>query len=50
MTELQLKGLADCKENWSDIDSIDRVFCSKRTDISGTSMSCDFTAKRKFTF
>lgn len=34
LTELQLKGLADCKENWTDIDSIDRVFCSKRTDIS----------------
>lgn len=34
LTELQLKGLADCKEDWTDIDSINRVFCCKRTDIS----------------
>ncbi|KAM9362639.1 arachidonate 12-lipoxygenase, 12R-type-like [Symphorus nematophorus] len=33
-TELQLKGLVDCKENWTDIDSINRVFCCKRTEIS----------------
>lgn len=35
LAELQLKGLDDCKENWTDIDSIDRVFCCKRTAISG---------------
>lgn len=34
LTELQLKGLDDRKENWTDIDSIDRVFCCKRTEIS----------------
>ncbi|XP_035515648.1 arachidonate 12-lipoxygenase, 12R-type-like [Morone saxatilis] len=34
LTELQLKGLDDCKENWTDIDDINRVFCCKRTDIS----------------
>ncbi|XP_051241516.1 polyunsaturated fatty acid lipoxygenase ALOX15B-like isoform X2 [Dicentrarchus labrax] len=34
LTELQLKGLADCKENWTDIDAINRVFCCKRTAIS----------------
>ncbi|XP_037620708.1 polyunsaturated fatty acid lipoxygenase ALOX15B-like [Sebastes umbrosus] len=34
LTELQLKGLANSKENWPDIDSISRVFCCKRTDIS----------------
>ncbi|KAM7419361.1 hypothetical protein PAMA_016471 [Pampus argenteus] len=34
LTELKLKGLSDCKENWTDIDSINRVFCCKRTDIS----------------
>lgn len=36
LTELQLKGLDDCEENWPDIGSIDRVFCCKKTDISGT--------------
>ncbi|KAM7419363.1 hypothetical protein PAMA_016473 [Pampus argenteus] len=34
LTELKLKGLSDCKENWTDIDYINRVFCCKRTDIS----------------
>ncbi|XP_059184531.1 polyunsaturated fatty acid lipoxygenase ALOX15B-like [Centropristis striata] len=34
LAELQIKGLADNKENWPDIDSIDRVFCCKQTDIS----------------
>ncbi|KAF1378127.1 hypothetical protein PFLUV_G00186870 [Perca fluviatilis] len=34
LAELQLKGLADCKENWTNIDDINRVFCCKRTDIS----------------
>ncbi|TWW58711.1 Hydroperoxide isomerase ALOXE3 [Takifugu flavidus] len=34
LTELQLKGLDDCEENWPDIDSIDRVFCCKKTEIS----------------
>uniref|UniRef100_A0A8C9ZDH5 Uncharacterized protein n=1 Tax=Sander lucioperca TaxID=283035 RepID=A0A8C9ZDH5_SANLU len=34
LTELQLKGLADCKKNWTNIEDIDRVFCCKRTRIS----------------
>ncbi|XP_056227576.1 arachidonate 12-lipoxygenase, 12R-type-like [Seriola aureovittata] len=34
LTELNLKGLDDCHERWADIDSINRVFCCKRTDIS----------------
>ncbi|XP_035850116.1 polyunsaturated fatty acid lipoxygenase ALOX15B-like [Sander lucioperca] len=34
LTELQLKGLADCKKNWTNIDDINRVFCSKQTEIS----------------
>uniref|UniRef100_A0A671WZW2 Arachidonate 12-lipoxygenase, 12R-type-like n=1 Tax=Sparus aurata TaxID=8175 RepID=A0A671WZW2_SPAAU len=34
LTELQLKGLDDCKESWTDIDGIDRVFCCKTTPIS----------------
>ncbi|XP_022621142.1 arachidonate 12-lipoxygenase, 12R-type-like [Seriola dumerili] len=34
LTELNLKGLDDCNEKWTDIDSINRVFCCKRTDIS----------------
>ncbi|KAE8300252.1 Arachidonate 15-lipoxygenase B [Larimichthys crocea] len=34
LTELQLKGLEDCKENWTDIDGINRVFCCKQTEIS----------------
>nr|XP_046272769.1 arachidonate 12-lipoxygenase, 12R-type-like [Scatophagus argus]XP_046272778.1 arachidonate 12-lipoxygenase, 12R-type-like [Scatophagus argus]XP_046272785.1 arachidonate 12-lipoxygenase, 12R-type-like [Scatophagus argus]XP_046272795.1 arachidonate 12-lipoxygenase, 12R-type-like [Scatophagus argus] len=34
LTELQLKGLVDCKKNWTDIDDINRVFCCKRTEIS----------------
>ncbi|XP_059197430.1 polyunsaturated fatty acid lipoxygenase ALOX15B-like [Centropristis striata] len=34
LAELKLKGLADSKEIWSDIDSIDQVFSYKRTDIS----------------
>ncbi|KAM4591360.1 polyunsaturated fatty acid lipoxygenase ALOX15B-like [Odontesthes bonariensis] len=34
LTELKLKGLADCKNNWTNIDEIDRVFCCKRTHIS----------------
>ncbi|CAK6958541.1 polyunsaturated fatty acid lipoxygenase ALOX15B-like [Scomber scombrus] len=35
LAELSLKGLADSTENWTDFDSIKRVFCCKRTDISG---------------
>ncbi|TNM85874.1 hypothetical protein fugu_008145 [Takifugu bimaculatus] len=35
LTELQLKGLKHCKENWPDIGSINRVFCCKKTEISG---------------
>ncbi|XP_073321825.1 polyunsaturated fatty acid lipoxygenase ALOX15B-like [Pagrus major] len=34
LTELQLKGLDDCKESWTDFDSIDRVFCCKTTPIA----------------
>ncbi|XP_071766221.1 polyunsaturated fatty acid lipoxygenase ALOX15B-like isoform X2 [Centroberyx gerrardi] len=34
LTELKLKGLSDCKKNWTDIDAINRVFCCKRTAIS----------------
>ncbi|XP_034543074.1 hydroperoxide isomerase ALOXE3-like [Notolabrus celidotus] len=34
LTELQLNGLADSKENWTDIEDINRVFCCKRTAIS----------------
>ncbi|XP_078138881.1 polyunsaturated fatty acid lipoxygenase ALOX15B-like [Centroberyx gerrardi] len=34
LTELKLKGLSDCKQNWTDIDAISRVFCCKRTGIS----------------
>ncbi|XP_072241092.1 polyunsaturated fatty acid lipoxygenase ALOX15B-like [Leuresthes tenuis] len=34
LAELKLKGLADCKNNWTSLDGIDRVFCCKRTDIS----------------
>ncbi|KAM6939896.1 arachidonate 12-lipoxygenase, 12R-type-like [Xenentodon cancila] len=34
LTELKLKGLADCKKTWTSIDDINRVFCCKRTDIS----------------
>ncbi|XP_072241090.1 arachidonate 12-lipoxygenase, 12R-type-like [Leuresthes tenuis] len=34
LTELKLKGLADCEESWTSIDDIDRVFCCKQTDMS----------------
>ncbi|KAG7221852.1 hypothetical protein INR49_017028, partial [Caranx melampygus] len=34
LTELNLKGLDDCKERWTDLDDINRVFCCKRTAIS----------------
>ncbi|KAM3864529.1 arachidonate 12-lipoxygenase, 12R-type-like [Diretmus argenteus] len=34
LVELKLKGLDDCKENWPDIESIDRVFCCRKTDMS----------------
>lgn len=34
LTELKLKGLDNCKKAWTDFDSINRVFCNKRTDIS----------------
>ncbi|KAM6941512.1 arachidonate 12-lipoxygenase, 12R-type-like [Lycodopsis pacificus] len=34
LVELGLKGLSGSKENWPNIDAIDRVFCCKRTDIS----------------
>ncbi|XP_038569230.1 arachidonate 12-lipoxygenase, 12R-type-like [Micropterus salmoides] len=34
LTELQLKGLANCKKNWTNIQDISQVFCYKRTDIS----------------
>ncbi|PWA29341.1 hypothetical protein CCH79_00014016, partial [Gambusia affinis] len=34
LAELKLKGLADKKTNWMNIDDIDRVFCCKQSDIS----------------
>ncbi|XP_035762299.1 hydroperoxide isomerase ALOXE3-like [Neolamprologus brichardi] len=34
LTELKLKGLDNRKEKWDNIDSINRVFCCKKTDIS----------------
>ncbi|XP_055365045.1 hydroperoxide isomerase ALOXE3-like isoform X2 [Betta splendens] len=34
LVELKLKGLADCKKPWTDIDSISRVFWCKQTEIS----------------
>ncbi|XP_078022373.1 polyunsaturated fatty acid lipoxygenase ALOX15B-like [Epinephelus lanceolatus] len=34
LAELYLKGLADSRENWLDIDDIKGVFWCKRTDIS----------------
>uniref|UniRef100_UPI003AACC22B polyunsaturated fatty acid lipoxygenase ALOX15B-like n=1 Tax=Centroberyx gerrardi TaxID=166262 RepID=UPI003AACC22B len=42
LTELKLKGLSDCKQNWTDIDAISRVFCCKRTGISGNIFLCDY--------
>ena len=39
MIELNLKGLDDCKENWTDLDAINRVFCCRKTDLSGTALS-----------
>ncbi|KAA8578581.1 hypothetical protein FQN60_007926, partial [Etheostoma spectabile] len=49
LTELQLKGLADRKEKWTNIDDVNRVFCCKRTDISadnsgrkGNIFLCDY--------
>ncbi|XP_032420083.1 arachidonate 15-lipoxygenase B-like isoform X2 [Xiphophorus hellerii] len=34
LAELKLKGLADKKTNWKNIDDINRVFCCKQSDIS----------------
>uniref|UniRef100_A0A3P9CVL9 Hydroperoxide isomerase ALOXE3-like n=1 Tax=Maylandia zebra TaxID=106582 RepID=A0A3P9CVL9_9CICH len=34
LTELKLKGLDNRKEKWDNIDSINRVFCCKKTEIS----------------
>ncbi|XP_059197441.1 polyunsaturated fatty acid lipoxygenase ALOX15B-like [Centropristis striata] len=34
LAELALKGLAFSKENWSDIDSSDHVFCGKKTEVT----------------
>uniref|UniRef100_A0AAX7UA20 Arachidonate 15-lipoxygenase type B n=1 Tax=Astatotilapia calliptera TaxID=8154 RepID=A0AAX7UA20_ASTCA len=31
---LKLKGLDNCKKKWDNIDSINRVFCCKKTEIS----------------
>ncbi|KAL4597429.1 hydroperoxide isomerase ALOXE3-like, partial [Arapaima gigas] len=36
LAELKLKGLADCKDQWKKIEEISRVFCTRRTDISGS--------------
>ncbi|KAA8577863.1 hypothetical protein FQN60_002442, partial [Etheostoma spectabile] len=47
--ELKLKGLADRKEKWTNIDDVDQVFCCKRTHISddnsgrkGNIFLCDY--------
>lgn len=34
LTELKLKGLSGCKQTWSDINAIGKVFCNKTTDTS----------------
>ncbi|XP_029020120.1 hydroperoxide isomerase ALOXE3-like [Betta splendens] len=34
LVELKLKGLNDCKEQWTDFESISRVFWRKRAEIS----------------
>ncbi|XP_033986165.1 hydroperoxide isomerase ALOXE3-like isoform X2 [Trematomus bernacchii] len=34
LAELKVKGIADSEKNWTDIDHINRVFCSKDTEIS----------------
>ncbi|XP_070769646.1 arachidonate 12-lipoxygenase, 12R-type-like [Enoplosus armatus] len=34
LAELQLEGLADCKEKWTDIDAISRAFSCNRTVMS----------------
>ncbi|XP_070712351.1 arachidonate 12-lipoxygenase, 12R-type-like [Pempheris klunzingeri] len=34
LTELKLKGLSGSKQNWTNIDSIRKVFCNKTTNIS----------------
>ncbi|XP_074544157.1 polyunsaturated fatty acid lipoxygenase ALOX15B-like [Halichoeres trimaculatus] len=34
LVELKLEGLADCEEQWTDIEDINRVFCCHRTNIS----------------
>uniref|UniRef100_A0A669ENB4 Arachidonate 12-lipoxygenase, 12R-type n=1 Tax=Oreochromis niloticus TaxID=8128 RepID=A0A669ENB4_ORENI len=34
LTELKLKGLDNCKKKWDNIESINRVFCCKKTEIS----------------
>ncbi|XP_074549342.1 polyunsaturated fatty acid lipoxygenase ALOX15B-like [Halichoeres trimaculatus] len=34
LLELKLEGLANCQEKWTDMDSIYRVFCCKKTDKS----------------
>lgn len=39
LTELKLKGLSDCKQNWSNIDAIRKVFTSKTTDTLSTTMT-----------
>lgn len=39
LTELKLKGLSDCKRNWSNIDAIRKVFTSKATNTLSTTMT-----------
>ncbi|KAK7912867.1 hypothetical protein WMY93_013078 [Mugilogobius chulae] len=34
LLEMQLSHLGDCKEPWTDFDSIYRVFCCHKTDVS----------------
>lgn len=35
LTELKLKGFSGCRQNWSSIDAIHKVFSHKTTDIRG---------------
>lgn len=39
LTELKLKGLSDCKQTWSTIDEIRKVFTSKTSDTLSTTMT-----------
>ncbi|MEE6517354.1 hypothetical protein FKM82_027519, partial [Ascaphus truei] len=32
--EVKFKGFLDCKESWTDLNDINRIFCCKRTPMS----------------